>query len=448
MHRILHGVNDSTMNKWFVQILPPEQDRLIEQIIRGGMYGIGALAFIGVLILILKAFLYIAKPSEVLIFSGLKRRGSDGELRSFRSVVGGRGFRVPILEKVDRMSLELMEIPITIRNAYSKGGIPLTVDAIANVKVSSDETIIANAIERFLGRDPNELRRVAKETMEGHLRGVLATLTPEEVNEDRLAFGEALTKESEEDLRKLGLHVDTVKIQHVSDDVHYLDSSGRAAIAQIVRSAEIAESNYKRAAEQAEAESRGLAEVALANAQANVAKMQNDLRKTKADLESKVKSEEERTLAMAREARAQAEQELQRIRAKLSAIQQQADVVLPAEANRRAAEYQAAGAAALTRERGRAVSESLGMMNEAWKLAGDQALQIALIEDLEKLISAAADGVTKVKVNQVHMIGSTDSHMLQNYVKGYGESLTAVLDMVSKTTGIDITKTISKEEPR
>lgn len=436
------------MNNWFAQILPPEQERLIEQIIRGGMYGLGALAFVGVLILILKAFLYIAKPSEVLIFSGLKRRGSDGELRSFRSVVGGRGFRVPILEKVDRMSLELMEIPITIRNAYSKGGIPLTVDAIANVKVSSDETIIANAIERFLGRDPNELRRVAKETMEGHLRGVLATLTPEEVNEDRLAFGEALTKESEEDLRKLGLHVDMVKIQHVSDEVHYLDSSGRAAIAQIVRSAEIAESNFKRSAEQAEAESRGLAEVALANAQANVAKMQNDLRKTKADLEANVKSEEERTQAMAREARAQAEQELQRIRAKLSAIQQQADVVLPAEANRKAAEYQAAGAAAITRERGRAVSESLGMMNEAWKLAGDQALQIALIEDLEKLISAAADGVTKVKVNQVQMIGSTDSHMLQNYVKGYGESLTAVLDMVSKTTGIDITKTISKEDSR
>lgn len=89
------------------------------------------------------------------------------------------------------MRLNVMEIPIAIRNAYSKGGVPMNVDAIANVKISSEPARVGNAIERFLGRGNDEIGRVARETLEGHLRGVLATLTPEEVNEDRLKFADS-----------------------------------------------------------------------------------------------------------------------------------------------------------------------------------------------------------------------------------------------------------------
>src|SRR5690606_35191854 len=118
-------------------------------------------------------------------------------------------------------------------------------EAIANIKVSSDPKYINNAIERFLDRDINEIRRVSKETLEGHLRGVIATLTPEQVNEDRLTFAETLATETEEDLVKLGLHLDTFKILHVNDEVGYLDATGRKAIANIVRAAEISESDAK-----------------------------------------------------------------------------------------------------------------------------------------------------------------------------------------------------------
>ncbi len=413
-------------------------ENLAGSAIAGFTGAVTVLVILGILILIIKSFLYIAPPSEVLIFSGLKRKGPDGTVRSFRLVTGGRGFRIPFFEKVDRMNLGLMEIPISIRGAYSKGGIALNVDAIANIKISSNLSVLPNAIERFLGRDVNEIRRVAKETLEGHVRGVLANLTPEEVNEDRLAFGEALSNECEEDLRKLGLHVDTVKIQHVTDDVHYLDSTGRSAIASVVREAEIAESNFRRAAEQTEAEQNGLAEVAKANAEATISEMKNEIRKLLADLDSNVKSEEERTIAAAREARAVAEQELQKIRAELAVVQQMADVILPAEAQQTADSYKAKGDAAFLRERGKAVGQALDILQQAWRESGDTAVQIAIIEEIEKILGAAIKGVNKIKVNNIQVIDNGSGKALSGYLSNYPEMLHTVFDSVRSTTGIDI----------
>jgi len=344
------------------------------------------------------------------------------------------------------MSLTVQEVPIAIRNAYSKGGIPLNVDAIANVKISSNPVIMGNAIERFLGRDINEIRRVAKETLEGHLRGVLATLTPEELNEDRLAFAEALSKESEEDLNKLGLHIDTLKILHISDEMHYLDSIGRSAIANVIREAEIAESDFKRAAEQAEAENEGRAAVTKANVEANISKLRNELRRFQAELQAQVKSEEERTAAAAREARARAEQELQRIRAELASIQLQADQILPAEAERYAQEFRARGDAALIRERGKAVASTLQLMHSAWKEAGASAMQITLIEDIEKILASAAEGVAKVQVKNIQMIDGGEGRTLSGYLASYPAMLSSVFEALERTTGIDVPKTLSGAE--
>lgn len=409
-------------------------------------YGLGALAFVFLLLILLaivRRFLFICPPNEVLIFSGRNYRMPDGTKRGFNVVFGGTGWRTPFVGKVDRMSLNTMEVPISVRNVYSKGGIPLNVDAIANIKISSDHRLVGNAIERFLGRDPNEIRRVAKETLEGHLRGTIATLTPEEVNEDRLMFAEALSRESEEDLSKLGLHVDTLKIQHVADDLGYLDSTGRRAIANVIREAEIAESDAKRAAEQAEAENQGRANVIQANVEANIAKLRNELRRIQADLEAEVRSEEERTAAAAREARAKAEQELQRVRAELATIQLQVDTVLPAEAERQAREFRARGEAAIIRERGRAVAEALEVLHAAWNEAGPTALQIALIEDIEKILATASQGVTKVKIEGLQMIDSGDGKLLSNYVANYPAMLGSVFKAIEQTTGIDIPGTIS-----
>lgn len=385
-----------------------------------------------------KTLLQVCPPNEVLIFSGRRYRMADGSIRRYRTIFGGRGWRWPIIERAARMSLNTLEVPIMIRGAYSQGGIPLNVDAIANVKISSDPVIVGNAIERFLNRDPNEIRRVAKETLEGHLRGVLARLTPEQVNEDRLRFAEELTNESELDLNKLGIHLDILKIQHVSDDVHFLDSIGREAIANVIREAEMAESDSKRIAEQVEAENQARATVARANAEANIAKMTNDLRRIKAELESEVKSEEERTLAAAKQARATAEQELQQIRAKLEAIRLQVEQVLPAEAEQEAQILKARGDAAMIRERGQAAAKYLELTTAAWNDAGDAAMQIMVIENLEKILQSASKGVNKVKIDNLRMIDGGDGKTLSGYVAAYPEMLMSMLHAVHRTTGVNV----------
>lgn len=414
----------------------------LTDLFRSSPFVVGGLLIVLLFIWLIKSFRYICGPNEVLIFSGRRHRLSDGTVRGFRVVRGG-GWRYPFIEKVDRMGLGLMEVPIGIRGAFSRGGIALNVDAIANVKISGDNLVIYNAIERFLGQDQNAIRRVAKETLEGHLRGVLARLTPEEVNEDRLKFAEELTIESENDLRKLGIHLDTLKILHVSDDRHYLDSIGREAIATVVKLAEIAESDAQREAELAEASNQARGSVALSNAEANIARMKNELRKLQAELEAQVKAEEERTEAAAREARARAEQELQQVRTELEKIRLQADQILPAEADQRAQEYKAKGDAAFLRERGLAVSHALETMSTAWADAGDSALAIFLIEDLEKILATAAKGVKKVRIEGLNMIDGGDGAVLASYVSAYPAMLMQVLEGVAKATGIDIPAAIA-----
>ncbi|MFN8218714.1 MAG: SPFH domain-containing protein [Fimbriimonadales bacterium] len=406
--------------------------------------GGATVVFVIALFIGIRSLLYICPPNEVLIFSGRKHRIVDGSMRGFRTVFGGRGWRIPLIERVDRLSLTEMEVPISIRAAYAQGGIPLNVDAVANVKISSDPIIIGNAIERFLGQNANDIRRVAKETLEGHLRGVLARLTPEEVNEDRLKFADELSRESELDLNKLGIHLDTLKIQHVSDDTGYLDAIGRGLIANVIKDAELAESDAKRLAEQAVAENEGRAKVAMSTAEANIARMKNDLRRVLAELESEVKSQEERTQAAAREARAKAEQELQQIRSELEGIRLQVDQVIPAEAQRTAQELRARADAAPIREKGLAVSQSLDQMTAAWAEAGSAALSIQLIEDLDKLVATAAQGVSRVKIDSLNVIDSGDGKTLSAYISAYPNMLGAIFEAVNHTTGIDIPKAIAQ----
>ena len=388
----------------------------------------------------------ICPPNKILIFSGRSSKRPDGTTRGYRVLFGGRGIKIPIIETVHEMSLNTIVVPISISNAYSKGGIPLNVDTVANIKISSDRNKIGNAIERFLGRGEEEMQRVAKETLEGHLRGVLATLTPEEVNEDRLKFSDSLQQESAEDIEKLGLQLDTFKILHVTDEVEYLDSIGREAIANVIRDAEVAESDAKRAAEQAEAENKGRANVTQANVGAKIAQRRNELRKVQADLEAKVRSEEERTIAAAKEARAVAEQKLQQIRSELEKIRLSVDTVLPAEANREAQELRARGEAAEIRERGLAVSNALAELNKSWQEAGPNALQLAILEDIENILQAAANGVKKMNVQNLSVIDAGDGNALPNYMNSHLVMLDKVLEAVDKTTGIDIRKSLTSGE--
>ena len=414
----------------------------------GGSVGVGLL----VILAIAKQFLFIGKPNEVLVFSGRSRRLADGSTIGYREVLGGGWtFLWPIIEKVDRMRLTTIPIEINTTNAYSAGGIPLTVHAVANVKVSSKPERVKNAIERFMGRDPLEIQRVAKETLEGHLRGVLARLTPEEVNEDRLKFAQELTDEAEEDFAKLGLDLDVLKIQNVSDDVNYLDSIGRSQIAAVIRDAEIAESDAESTALQAEAAASETGDVATQESEQSIVQRQNELRELKGRLEADVQAEIKIAERAAAQARASAEVELQELRKQVEELRLRADVVLPAEAARQAAIYKAQGEASYTEEEGKAMAAVLQMMTDSWISAGDDAKDIFLIQQLETVLQTVVQRVNSMQIEEVTLLDGGEGSALPRHVASFPAVVRQVLEELQASTGVDVpgilsgTKNTTKE---
>jgi flotillin len=400
--------------------------------------GIGGIVLLSVIAVVATYFLYICEPNEIIVFSGRRRTLEDGTSVGYRVLTGGRALRWPILEKAERMNASNLAIDIRTTNAYSKGGIPLDVHAVANVKISKDPGIIGNSIERFLGRDISEVHQVAKETLEGHLRGVLATLTPEEVNEDRLKFAGALVHEADEDFHRLGLHLDTLKIQAVSDEVNYLASIGRKQIALVLQAAEIAEATNLSEAEQAEASARRKGEVAMSEAHGRILQAENEVKKAKADLHAEACREEETTIQAARQARAEAEQELQEIRRRLEEFRLQADVVLPAQAAQSAAALRARGDASYTEEAGRAQAYVLQLMTDAWLKAGNDARDIFLIQNLEQVLLTVVERVRSLKVDEVTLLDGGDGSALPAYVSSYPAMVGDVLQELERSTGVDV----------
>ncbi|MFW5926017.1 MAG: flotillin family protein [Myxococcota bacterium] len=399
------------------------------------------------LIGILKQLLYIARPNEALVFSGKRYRSAEGHTLGYRIVRGGRrGFRIPILERVDRIDMRLIPSDIVVQNAYSRGNIPLQIHAIANVKVHADERFIGNAIERFLGRSVDEVKLVAQQTLEGALREVLAQLTPEEVNEDRLKFAQILMEGADDDLNKLGLQLDTLKIQVVSDETGYLDSLGRPRIAQVLRDAENSENEAQQEITRAQAHSSQRAEVAKATGETAILQKRNELRRVMAELEGEAQSVEREAEAAAKTTRAQVEQELQTVRSELERLRLDADVVIPADVQRQAQELIAIGEAAPTAENGAAQVEVLRLMGQAWNAMGDRAKEIYVIQHLEEIIDTVVGSLQDVKVDEVHVLDRGDGSALSSYAATYPQMVAAVMRALHESTGVDVPAILTRRD--
>jgi flotillin len=407
-----------------------------------------------VTLFMIRNFLYICRPNQVLIFSGSKAgpimvmpHGVPGQAPDS---AGGKGrkWRVPLVETVESMDLRTMSIDIVVHNAYSKGNIPLKIHAIANVKAHTNPLLLRNAVERFLGREQNEIRIVAQQTLEGAVREVLALLTPEQVNEDRLTFAEALVKSVRDDFDKLGLELDTLKIQNVSDDKGYLDALGRPRIADVLRQAEQAEADAMQKTEEAEAGARQRSEVARANAQADVLTKRNELAKLKAELAGEADAVKREAEAAAKTARAQAERQLQEVRAVLEKRRLQADVIIPAEFQRQAAALRAKGDAAPTIEDGKAIVEVLDATAEAWKAMGPQAREIYVIQHLEEIVAGVVEKLRNVQVDEVHVLDPGDGSGLASYAAAYPQAVARVLSALGETIGVDVPRVLAEQPTR
>jgi len=399
--------------------------------------------------LISRWMIRICRPNELLVVTGSQSNQGDQGMKGYRVVAnGGWTFVKPILETARRMDVTLLPVLVEVNNAYSRGGTPLNIQAIANVKVSTDPAVRNNAIERFLGRDSKEIVQVAKENLEGNLRSVLAQLTPEQVNEDRLRFAEQIAEDVGQDLRRLGLQLDTLKIQSVSDDVDYLNSISRRRVAQIVRDAEIAEAEAIGQAERIEAEMEEVAEVVRTEAETDVVEKDNAVRTKVAQMEKQARSEEERTAAAELEARARAEQKLQKVRADLERLRLQADQVLPAEANQKAQELRARGEAAATAEDVKASALVNDLLTQVWDEAGSTAELVFLLQQIEMVLEQATRLPGRITLKRVTSLDGNDATSLASLVALNHVVVRQFFQQVKEILGIDLLATLSSKGDR
>ena len=404
-----------------------------------------ALAIIAVLavlfvIMIVSSLIVICPPNKVAVISGRTRALSDGRTVGYRILKGGRTLRIPILEKVSWMDLSTIPLEVSVTNAYSKGAIPLNVQGIANVKVSSAEGLLENAAERFLDRPTEQIGQIAKETLEANLRGVLATLSPEEVNEDRLKFSHQLIDEADDDIKTLGLELDVMKIQNVTDDNQYLDSVGRRLTAEVVKQARVAEAERMAESEAAEASARERAQIATVQADKNIVEEQNQLRVRTAELEAIAKAKEEEASVAGDIARATAEQELEQQRIELERRRLEADVVTPAKANLEAKQLAAQAEAAKIIEDGKAQVEVFQRLTEQYQAAGDDGQRIFVLNMLPELVDKIVSTVNNVDIDRVAIVdnGGGQGGGIPGLVSQLPGAVVSLTEQIEAATGVDI----------
>jgi len=401
--------------------------------------GFLVVALIVMVVAVASNLVVVVPPNKVAVISG-KRAGEKG----YRIIRGGRAYRIPIFEQIEWMDLSTVAIDVSVNNAYSKGTIPLNVQGIANVKISSQSGILENAIERFLGRPTDIVAQIAKETLEANLRGVLATLTPEEVNQDRLKFASTLIDEADDDVRTLGLDLDVLKIQNVTDEVGYLESVGRRQTAAVIKDARVAEAERKAEAEENEAEARRRAETARVLADLAIVEKENDLRVRTAELEATAVVKEEQAKVAGEKARAVAEQELEAERIELQRRRLEADVVTPARASKEAAELEAKGQAASIIEDGAAQIEVFNRLVQQYQDAGPDAEKIFVLNMLPDLVSKITDTVKGVKIDRVSVIDSGGSEGLPAIMSQLPASVIKITEQIENATGVNILSALNQ----
>ncbi|GAC1649007.1 MAG: flotillin lipid rafts scaffold protein FloT [Acidobacteriaceae bacterium] len=258
------------------------------------MVGLGVLAVIVILAVIANMYRKVA-PNQALVVYGL---------RGQRVVNGGGTVIFPMLENCRELSLELMSFDVAPQqDLYTKQGVAVTVEAVAQIKVKSDKQSILTAAEQFLTKTPPQREGLIRLVMEGHLRGIIGQLTVEQIVKEPEMVGDRMRATCSDDLSKIGLEVISFTIKEVRDKNEYISNMGRPDIARIKRDAEVAAAEADRdiAIKRADA----LRQSAIARAQADQervvaetasltkqAESQRDLEMKKADYDAAVKKQQ------------------------------------------------------------------------------------------------------------------------------------------------------------
>jgi flotillin len=376
---------------------------------------------------------FVCSPNEVLIFSGRTYQLPKGDREvGFRIVRGGRAMRMPIIETVDRMLLTNMAIELAVNNAFSRGGIPLNVVAVANIKLPSEEPLLHNALERFLGYTQEQIIYVAKDTLEGNLRGVIAELTPEEINQKKVIFQQKLVEEAHRDMQRLGLVLDNLQIQNISDDVGYLTSVGRVRGAEVRRTAKIGELRAHATALVQKAQNWMASEISKIDAETQVAQKENERRIIEAKTQREALIAEARGQVQAQIAEARAQVKNWDARAEQFRRKLEADVIAPAQARKQELEADAKAQAAKVRAQGRAGADALTRLAESYKAAGPRARDALLLQKLVPIFEQMTSTMKDLKIDRLTVLGQSQNG------SSVGGQLISTNEQIKAATGVDL----------
>ncbi|MBF0501331.1 MAG: flotillin family protein [Candidatus Riflebacteria bacterium] len=287
------------------------------------MFFTGAIGLVSFVILCL--FVYASRiqtvgPNEVLVISGRPNTIRDAQGLNhevgFRIVKGGRAFVFPIIEKYDKLSLEIMTLEIQTPEVVTKQGVPILVDGVAQIKVKGEDIAIITAAEQFLGKSKSEIMGIAHQTLEGHLRAILGTMDVEELISNRDSFARNVQSVVASDLANMGMAIVAFTIKDIRDKQGYLESLGKKAIAERQRDAAIGQAMAQRDAEisRAQATSQAVEESSKFNKQAQVTKMGNDLQVSLAHRDFQMKQAEFQAAVNQKKAEADRAYDLQKFK--------------------------------------------------------------------------------------------------------------------------------------
>ncbi|HKV39961.1 MAG TPA: SPFH domain-containing protein [Blastocatellia bacterium] len=461
--------------------------------------GLAGLAVLFVLALIIYASMYQkAGPNEVLIISGrgqTKLKHGDEEKLGFRLVQGGGTIVWPIIEKVDRMSLEMITLDIKTPEFYTKFGVPIQVDGVAQIKVKGDEISIRTAAEQFLSKDVEEIQTIVYQMMSGHLRGMLGTLSVEEILAGHEAFAQRVAEVSASDLANMGLTVVSFTIREIHDSRGYLESLGKTRIAQVRRDAAIGEAEANRDATIRSAQATQEGETAKLQAEMKIAEARRDYelkqaeiagvvnqRKAEADLaydlqkyktaqslkkeevQIEIVSKEQQILVQDREVQrrqreleATVQKEVDAERYRLQALAEAEKYRLEAEAKGTAEAQRQKGfaeaevikatgqaEAEVIEKKGLAEAEVMRIKADAWKQYGQAAIAQMFIERLPELARAVSEPLSRTdKIVMISNGGDGAGAGASKLTADITKIISQLPPIIESLTGIDLEQMLS-----
>lgn len=339
-------------------------------------------------------------PSDkVMVIYGKVGSNKDGSTRSAKCIHGGAAFIWPVIQAYEFLDLTPMSISVDLENALSRQNIRINVPSRFTVGISTEPGVMQNAAERLLGLRLQEIQELAKDIIFGQLRLVIATMDIEEINTDRDKFLEAVSRNVEGELKKIGLRLINVNVTDISDESGYIDALGKEAAAKAINDAKknVAERDRDGSIGEANAHRDQRIQVAQAdsaaiqgenNAKVEVAMSNAQRREKEAEATRIATAAEKIAAAQALEEAYAAEQKAEAARAAREKATQEADIIVKTEIDKRRKELEAEAEAEQIRRRAQGEADAIRVKMEA-EAAGTQALLMKQAEGLREIVSAA-----------------------------------------------------------